>query len=148
MYPRTSPHLIPVEAFAEISKRVGQELCPKQAPGCAIYEKAPSGKVTTDIKVIELKESEYPLRYPGGGTAFPASGVRFNYCQGATDSFRVLVHEAGHALGVRGGREGSGQLQHHPSIKDSLMSYAVKDGYTCSPHPFDVMAIYAFYKNR
>ena len=67
----------------------------------------------------------------------------------------TLVHEAGHALGIRNGNDGAGQLIHHPTIAGSVMSYereALPDGSLlpddpdCSPHPLDIMAIYAIYQ--
>ena len=79
----------------------------------------------------------------------------------------VAVHESGHALGlsrisarIREGLNFLSQPYHaaHPTIPDSVMNYDGAeivhpqgvDGFAepdCAPHPFDVMAIYALYKN-
>ena len=63
-----------------------------------------------------------------------------------------VVHEAGHALGITGGITGGdlhmGQGQFHPHINDSVMSYRGDSSVSCSPNPFDVMAIYALYQSR
>ena len=65
-----------------------------------------------------------------------------------------MVHESGHALGLSGfswagllTSQGSYEMS-HPTISDSVMNYWQ---YTatepdCSPHPFDIMAIYALYQ--
>ena len=68
----------------------------------------------------------------------------------ASDSYRVLVHEAGHALGIRGSRDARTQddKQHHPLLTDSVKSYSSVPSFTCSPTPFDVMAVYAIYQSR
>ena len=73
--------------------------------------------------------------------------------QGGTDDpsdldFRIhllLVHEAGHALVILGTR------YDHPEMFDSIMSYGnhIPENLgepECSPHPFDIMAIYALYQ--
>ncbi len=61
--------------------------------------------------------------------------------------YSSLVHEAGHALRIGNGKDGMGQENHHPNeqIKSAIMSYG--DGLPkCSPHPLDIMAIYALYQ--
>ena len=62
--------------------------------------------------------------------------------------YRTALHEAGHALGIRYGvryEEGvDDQGTHHPSTLDSVMSQS--PSIYCSPHPLDVMAIYALYQ--
>ena len=60
-----------------------------------------------------------------------------------------LVHEAGHALGITYGPErqypeGKEGDRHHPTVEDAAMSYELTPD--CSPHPLDVMAIYALYQ--
>ena len=71
--------------------------------------------------------------------------------------YDTLVHEAGHALGIGDGRT-TGYTQHHPSIPRSVANYNQTIRYTvhhldssysendCSPHPFDIMAIFALYQ--
>lgn len=75
----------------------------------------------------------------------PASNERFNMCLNDSDTygsaFQDMVHEIGHVLGIS-----------HPSIPDSVVNYdhdpAVNDlsEPDCSPHPFDVMAVFALYQ--
>ena len=110
------------------------------------------------------------------------SRVEFNTCLNSSgdrnnnknldagyDNYRLMVHEAGHAVGLSGffitsfwSYEGA-----HPTIPDSAMGY---DKYTppwaeallnpdpedprglyrepdCSPHPWDIMAVEALYQN-
>ena len=75
--------------------------------------------------------------------------IRFNTCLTTAGEYRVLVHEAGHAFGITHGPaiqypEGKEQDRHHPTIHDAAMSY--KTTPDCSPHPADIMAIYALYQ--
>ena len=72
----------------------------------------------------------------------PNMGGNYNY------PYSSLVHEAGHAVGIREGRDGTGQEAHHSNenIKSAIMSYG-KDVPKCSPHPLDIMAIYAIYQS-
>ena len=58
--------------------------------------------------------------------------------------YSTVVHEGGHALGIRSGNTGSGNALHHPEIYDSALSARN----FCSPTPFDVMALYAVYQTR
>ena len=79
----------------------------------------------------------------------------FNACPNMGGNYNLpystLVHEAGHALGVRAASEiaADSRLQGHPSITDSIMNYSSVTGVVepdCSPHPLDIMAIYAIYQ--
>ncbi len=80
-------------------------------------------------------------------------------------AYEVLVHEAGHLLGIRDARSAAlgwdGDIVlHHPSIYESVMSYereALRTGVAdskfpddpdCAPHPLDVLAIYALYQQE
>ena len=90
------------------------------------------------------------------------------------DLYRLVVHEIGHALGLanspmikRDGSKDSTSLPliieydrnytdeekyiiSHPTINDSVMSHdqgSEVPEHSCSPHPFDIMAIYALYQN-
>ena len=80
-------------------------------------------------------------------------------------AYEVLVHEAGHALGIRDATSiTSGwddrSLWQHPSIYESLMSYegiVLRTGLAasrlpndpdCSPHPLDILAVYAMYQQE
>ena len=64
------------------------------------------------------------------------------------NAYDTLLHEAGHALGVRYGNDGRNQKMHHPQTRDSVMSddpYERTISY-CSPAPLDALAIYALYQ--
>ena len=52
----------------------------------------------------------------------------------------------GHALGLTGGTDATGAVGAHPQMKDSVMSYSRRKSVSCSPHPFDIMAVYALYQ--
>ena len=71
-----------------------------------------------------------------------------------------MKQEIGHALGLSNAGEASKYISEysddeiyvisHPTIPDSVMSYYGRTGISepdCSPHPFDIMAIYALYQN-
>ena len=73
----------------------------------------------------------------------------------------TALHEVGHALGTSGAAavdlvqliwdEDAQTKRAHPSIPDAVMNYdslisEVLDEPDCSPHPFDIMAIYALYQ--
>ena len=105
----------------------------------------------------------------------PTSGTQFNTClpdKNPSDdnpdlgyfAYQTAVHEAGHALGLSNFSYSNlvlsgGQPYHaaHPTIPDSLLNYdsssgiryPIRAGFNepdCSPHPFDVMAIYTLYQ--
>ena len=71
----------------------------------------------------------------------PNMGGNYNY------PYSSLVHEAGHALGIRGGKDGMGAEKEHPfeQILSAIMSYGRGEP-LCSPHPLDVLAIFAIYQ--
>ncbi len=107
-----------------------------------------------------------------GTYTFPGD-VKFNTCKtqpGTTDNFgayELAIHEAGHALGSSGFSfdllesltTSRRTIQAHPTIPDSVMNYDNRRGEIkyllpgnfnepdCSPHPFDIMAIYALYQS-
>ena len=113
-------------------------------------------------------------RFDDGDLRIPTS-TQFNICSSDEDSssddadteyfaYRTALHEAGHALGLSNFDYidlalNQSQPYHaaHPTIPDSVMNY---DGEAesrlglsetlhepdCSPHPFDILAIYALYQ--
>lgn len=82
--------------------------------------------------------------------------------------FTDMLHEVGHALGIRGGGDIIWANPGHPQVPDSVMNYdfravskapgkpplIVEDFDVkfrepdCTPHPLDVMAIYALYQTN
>lgn len=86
--------------------------------------------------------------------------VTFNECQPRLSNnltkdarfkkvYFTLVHELGHALGIREGSDGGDDEVGHPSaalMYDSVMTHRV--GVFCKPTPLDVMAIQALYQHR
>ncbi len=125
---------------------------------------------TSDILMAQTRFGGGPFDIPGGldpdgGVTTDRDDVRFNTCDAAPyGTYEVLVHEGGHALGIRGGRVAAGWdetiLAGHPSIYESVMSYEgvalrtdvpdskLPDDPDCSPHPLDVLAIYALYQQE
>ncbi len=102
---------------------------------------------------------------PKGSGAAGAAGsptntdIRFNACGDAHEEYELIVHEAGHALGLSGFSiydlpiEYARYVMAHPAIPDSVMNYnhevpvfQVSEEPDCSPHPFDVMALFALYQ--
>ena len=86
--------------------------------------------------------------------------------------YKTALHEAGHALGTSGfsildlgnvidigSRQWTGNAirtalhkRAHPDIPDAVMNYdqrvpEISDEPDCSPHPFDILAIYALYQH-
>ena len=100
---------------------------------------------TTDIFVLRSKANHSRLPLPGGDTQVNRSDVKLSTCPSSVPSvYGVLVHEAGHALGLRSAVDGS---EGHPRLIDSVMSggdYGAK----CAPYPADVLAIRALYEAR
>ena len=83
------------------------------------------------------------------------TAVKFNKCfmnagvldDDSTYAYRTAMHEGGHALGTSGFdifRVWGPYVSAHPGISDSVMNY--EDEPDCSPHPFDILAIYALYQ--
>ena len=64
--------------------------------------------------------------------------------------YGTLVHEVGHALGVRSADDvddPNDQARHHPNSTGSEDSALGLGGSYCSPTPFDVLAMYALYQH-
>ena len=84
----------------------------------------------------------------------PENTARFNTCLnsagGVNSAYSDFLHEVGHALGVGGGSVAAQNAAGHPQIADSVMNYDGLVGVRepdCTPHPFDVMALYALHQN-
>ena len=105
------------------------------------------GSVITDIL---LKHSKYR------NDLLMITDVEFNKCTPSqmTDLYVDLIHEAGHAFGIRAGTDydpyDRNYTTHHPTLAGSVMNYNWKPGVPdepdCSPHPLDILAIYALYQ--
>ena len=105
----------------------------------------------------------------------PTSGIKFNTCLPDKDpsssdpdrkyfAYTTAVHEAGHVLGLSNFSYADIVLigdqpyeAAHPTIPDAVLNYdqqgkiryPIASGFSepdCSPHPFDLMAIYALYQ--
>ena len=143
-------------AFSEFARQSGFGLrdCwggydPKEEStiACAVLTKRVGYEgYTTDIFLRRTKVEDDPLTLPGGDARVDPSDIPFNTCpSGAKDTvYGVLVHEVGHALGVRSGHSG---FAGHPSFADTAMAAGNTD-FNCSPHPLDVLAMYALYQSR
>ena len=110
---------------------------------------------SVDILVNQERDNT-PLDMP--------TDVRFNTCIGNGDytNYELMVHEAGHALGLSNRLSWSNDWElyarDHSTIQDSVMNYdddvidnQMTDGTIryekdCSPHPFDILGIYALYQ--
>ena len=150
-------------AFAEIARRIGAGTCPEHARACAVYSLngEETNETTVDI-VIRADNAAKALQgtlpeagnYPGGDTVWDQTDVQFNACPGNTKLYGAFVHELGHAFGLHAGRRDEAdfsgtrhQLQLHPSMFLLQSAMALGNDAKCSPHPLDVMGIYALYQN-
>ena len=126
--------------FDEVSNRVGHGWCIR-----ACTPRGVDPVVTADVKLRRSIYQNDPLTFPGSDLIANKDDIAFNSCRTTTSAYSTLVHEAGHALGIAYGNSGLGQDKHHPTIRDeAAMSYLTR--HDCSPHPFDIMAIYALYQ--
>ena len=115
---------------------------------------------------------EHSPDVPTGGTRFntclPDKGPSKDNADLGYFAYATAVHEAGHALGLSNFSYddlvlSSGDQPYeaaHPTIPDAVLNYDddVPEDWArwapsplnepdCSPHPFDVMAVYALYQN-
>ena len=143
----SSATAVTVAAFAEISRQVGHGWC-KYA--CTSHPAAPLNTVDIRFRGSRFQISDPTV--PGADDRADPGEIKFNSCESVGRRYGTVVHEAGHAFGIRGGITGDelddGQGAHHPHINDSVMSYRGDSSVSCSPNPFDVMAIYALYQSR
>ena len=125
--------------------------------GCAPSSINDAGLKTTDVFLrrgafepggaisMHSPTSADLLDIPGTLTPY-TSTVRMNTCPATHQSSRaywVLVHEAGHALGL------GPVAPVHSNLPESVMHkyrLAYHSRQLCSPHPIDVMTIYAIYQ--
>ena len=158
--------------------------CITEAPACVIsprYIDLSFGGIrglddgSVDV-LVNVSNASIPLNIPHG-TAVNVTpdpdDISFNTCQPTPlnadpdygfDNYGLMVHEAGHALGLSSITLRLDQIAQpyhiaHPTIPDTVMNYdpyVPRDWATwaplplnepdCSPHPFDVMAIEALYQ--
>ncbi|MCY3956782.1 MAG: hypothetical protein OXG65_00620, partial [Chloroflexi bacterium] len=101
---------------------------------------------TTDIFLRRTRVEHDPLALPGGDANVDPGDISFNACPAVSEFsvYGVLVHEAGHALGIRSQH---GDYSTHPASGDTVMTKWITN-INCSPHPLDVLAMRALYQSR
>ena len=156
-----------VQNFSELAKEIRLDNCAFEGNGaCALRDSA--DPVIADILLTRSGFEDDGLVLPGGDRYLHPNDIAFNGCAdtpaaGHFLAYAVLVHESGHALGIRETRnplkdEPQNQtkihLNDHPNVPGSTMNYDDRtspsgsegDQFDCSPHPLDVLAIYAMYQ--
>ncbi len=136
-----------INLFPEFAPELGYFWCwdDDVTLACAIRSDHPKGGSTTDIFLRRSALQNDPLQIPGGNERVDRADVRFNTCLDESHhAYAVLVHEVGHALGIR--QAGTGPTSSHPTIGDSVMTAHLNAAFGCSPQPFDVMAMYVLYQ--
>ena len=147
--------------FVEIAKDIGYEDC---AGGCTVDSSTRDDQENevrrSDIFLVESVHDRIPVKdMPEVNiprVLIDLTGIDridFNTCPntmiGYNYPYSSLVHEAGHALGIGGASDAMGQDNHHPNedIHSAIMSYGGRLP-KCSPHPLDIMAIFALYQTQ
>ena len=154
--------LIDVGVLPEMSRDIGLATCifDPDTDGCAhpyIIETRNGDLVsrTVDIYLSHANLTKQPPPdIPGGDDTTDRDDIRFNKCPDPDKfvAYEILVHEVAHALGIEPLKivdtDGEFELGHpfDRLSNDSVLSYL--GGRRCSPHPFDIMAIYAMYQVR
>ena len=134
-----------------------------------LFHKRQSSNVLQSVDV-SFKKGEFPNPVVPGLPVLGSDKTRFNTCLdnnglpnpndngGDLYTYATAVHEAGHALGLSNiSTLLLNQRYHvaHPTTPDAVMNYdserrgpsaGVQPEPDCSPHPFDIMAIYALYQ--
>ena len=138
----------PVE-FSELGGYIGFFWCGKEVPMCAYTPEAAwsvlsleSGRLFTypfHTRDIAISQSYFEANDEYLSVSRP--DVTFNVCTTLVDfkyyTYFGIVHEGGHVLGI----------VRHPAQRDSVMNGFANEP-VCSPHPLDIMAIYALYQSR
>ena len=147
-------------AFSELAMDVGLHDCIFGGAAGCVHKHIRDGtdfNGTADILLHKTKLGEDPPTLPGADETVERTDVRFNKCpMTPSASYEVLVHEAGHVWGIYEVVQGvedrltlrRGYHLYHPLVptsRDTVMS-GNREGFRCSPHPFDIMAIYALYQ--
>ena len=161
--------------FTDLTRDIGLASCifSASARGCA--QRHPR------VRTMPLQSTDIFINQSNrniGTVAPPLPGdVQFNKCPTSRNgAYQTLVHEAGHALGIRGGvvpipaptrlsgRWWNSYVSSHPFFavrnlmspdpwssdesRMTAMSWNADSELRCSPHPFDILAIYALYQSR
>ncbi len=137
-----------VARFKQFGEEVGLPYC---EAACHQVARAPDdhGNLvqTSDIYLRESVHSDR-IRL---GSEDKHKRIVFNTCPNTADYYNYpyssLVHEAGHALGIGIGEGNDDEDHPDNAITDSIMSYD-QSVPQCSPHPLDIMIIYAIYQSR
>ena len=146
--------LTTVGAFPELSTSFGLDSCGFTENGCAITTGIdyPRRGPVTDILINYA-------RYAAAEPKQPAR-VQYDLCvdesgspmNGSVDQrlYRTLVHEVGHALGIRFPESQGIPTLSHPNsrLNDSVMSYESTAYNLCSPTQLDRLAVHAIYQSE
>ena len=129
------------EVFPEVAGSLGYADC-GQDRACAVVSRHKDSNegmtyITTDIFLQKSVHDKALIDTSG------SDRIYFNTCPNTTDKYNYpyssLVHEVGHALGITG--------LPHPELPDSIMNHK-NDEPDCSPHPLDIMAIFAIHQTK
>ena len=160
--------------FACIYKAPACTLSPEYLGNLEASTELTNDSDSVDILINKNHEDvvDENLEIPGSDNEPSTGDVKFNTCTPQSidkkpfAAYRLMLHESGHALGVSGfslaallmGPRAIYEMA-HPTIFDSVMNYnkelrnnvniygqVIMDEPDCSPHPFDIMAIYALYQ--
>ena len=155
----------------EFSDYLNLSGCIFEGEACAQTDKTGVRILGIDIIVpivIESSTTDILIRSDRRSNNLSIPSVSFNMCSGPNiEVYEDLVHEAGHALGISDGEFFQSErlkdyIENHPPLVDSVMNYNKVidsllltapgiekkdfDEPDCSPHPMDIMAIYALYQ--
>ena len=129
--------------FAELSIKVGQGWC---AFACYVPDSTdsfPRGDILLSQRAFSYISNASRLSVPGSDNVADPGEIPFNTCSPVVEKlYSTMVHEAGHALGIGYSKAGL----FHSRIQDSVMSSTRDRELSCTPLPFDIMAIYALYQ--